>query len=289
MTTPICDFVRRYEALRPIRLHMPGHKQGTDITEIPGADVLYAAEGIIRESEENAAALFQSRRTLYSAEGSSLCIRAMLYLAQMHAALQGRRARIAEWIGESGSLLQCRVDPNALEDLFRSPETAPTAVYLTTPDYLGNRTDLQPIAGICHRHGALLLADNAHGAYLRFLPEGEHPLTRGADLCCDSAHKTLPAPGACRDGGARHGPVCEYKSLLSDPCLAGCSEPPAGGGLPCQDSGDRRPGRENENGADSKGLAPCRDRAAEADACTEVIRMAERRPGGSFEGKQHLL
>ena len=30
MTTPICDFVRRYEALRPIRLHMPGHKQGTD-------------------------------------------------------------------------------------------------------------------------------------------------------------------------------------------------------------------------------------------------------------------
>ncbi len=95
MTTPICDFVRRYEALRPIRLHMPGHKQGTDITEIPGADVLYAAEGIIRESEDNAAALFQSRRTLYSAEGSSLCIRAMLYLAQMHAALQGRRARIA--------------------------------------------------------------------------------------------------------------------------------------------------------------------------------------------------
>ncbi len=193
MTTPICDFVRRYEALRPIRLHMPGHKQGTDITEIPGADVLYAAEGIIRESEENAAALFQSRRTLYSAEGSSLCIRAMLYLAQMHAALQGRRARIAagrnahrvfleaaalldpelEWIGESGSLLQCRVDPNALEDLFRS-------------------TDLQPITGICHRHGALLLVDNAHGAYLRFLPEGEHPLTRGADLCCDSAHKTLP-------------------------------------------------------------------------------------------------
>ncbi|MBQ6316986.1 MAG: amino acid decarboxylase, partial [Oscillospiraceae bacterium] len=94
--------------------------------------------------------------------------------------------------GESGPLLQCRVDPNALEDLFRSPQTAPTAVYLTTPDYLGNRTDLQPIAGICHRHGALLLADNAHGAYLRFLPEGEHPLTRGADLCCDSAHKTLP-------------------------------------------------------------------------------------------------
>ena len=212
MTTPICDFVRSYEAGKPIRLHMPGHKQGKDITEIPGADVLYAAEGIIRESEENAAALFQSGRTLYSTEGSSLCIRAMLYLAQMHAALQGRRARIAagsnahrvfleaaalldpelEWIGRSESLLECRIGAEELETLFQSPETAPTAVYITTPDYLGNRTDLRPIAALCRKHGALLLADNAHGAYLRFLAEGGHPLEQGADICCDSAHKTLP-------------------------------------------------------------------------------------------------
>ena len=212
MNTPIADFLRRYEALNPIRLHMPGHKQGRDITEIPGADVLYAAEGIIRQSEENAAALFRSGRTLYSTEGSSLCIRAMLYLAQMHAALQGKRARIAsgrnahrvfletaalldpelEWIGTADSLLQCDIDLKELETLFQKPETAPTAVYITTPDYLGRQTDLRPIAEVCHRHGALLLADNAHGAYLRFLPDDAHPLEQGADLCCDSAHKTLP-------------------------------------------------------------------------------------------------
>jgi len=36
------------------------------------------------------------------------------------------------------------------------------------------------------------LVDNAHGAYLRYLPEDRHPITLGADLCCDSAHKTLP-------------------------------------------------------------------------------------------------
>ena len=35
--------------------------------------------------------------------------------------------------------------------------------------------------------------DNAHGAYLHFLKEGSrHPIQLGADLCCDSAHKTLP-------------------------------------------------------------------------------------------------
>ena len=65
MTTPICDFVSRYAASQPLRLHMPGHKgrsilgpEGFDITEIPGADVLYHPTGIILESERNAAALF---------------------------------------------------------------------------------------------------------------------------------------------------------------------------------------------------------------------------------------
>ena len=38
----------------------------------------------------------------------------------------------------------------------------------------------------------LLLVDGAHGAYLKFLPEDQHPIALGADLCCDSAHKTLP-------------------------------------------------------------------------------------------------
>jgi len=45
---------------------------------------------------------------------------------------------------------------------------------------------------VCHSRGVLLLVDNAHGAYLRFLPADSHPITLGADLCCDSAHKTLP-------------------------------------------------------------------------------------------------
>ena len=48
------------------------------------------------------------------------------------------------------------------------------------------------MAELCHRYGALLLVDNAHGAYLKFLPESGHPMDLGADLCCDSAHKTLP-------------------------------------------------------------------------------------------------
>ena len=49
------------------------------------------------------------------------------------------------------------------------------------------------LAAVCHAHGLPLLVDNAHGAYLHFLKEGSrHPIQLGADLCCDSAHKTLP-------------------------------------------------------------------------------------------------
>lgn len=51
---------------------------------------------------------------------------------------------------------------------------------------------IEELAQVCHRHGTLLLVDNAHGAYLHFLPKPCHPMDLGADLCCDSAHKTLP-------------------------------------------------------------------------------------------------
>ena len=95
MNTPICDFVRDYAASGTARLHMPGHKgapvlgmETLDITEITGADSLYEADGIIAESERNAGELFGAD-TFYSTEGSSQCIRAMLYLAALHARGQG--------------------------------------------------------------------------------------------------------------------------------------------------------------------------------------------------------
>ena len=68
----------------------------------------------------------------------------------------------------------------------------PAALYVTSPDYLGNMADIPALSALCRQYGALLAVDNAHGAYLRFLPEDRHPIHLGADLCCDSAHKTLP-------------------------------------------------------------------------------------------------
>ena len=217
MNTPVADFVQRYAKAGTARLHMPGHKgrcflgcEPWDITEIHGADALYEAEGILAESEQNAAALFGSQRTCYSTEGSSQCIRAMLYLAvaasgshTVVAARNVHRAFVSAaalldleirwlWPEESRSLCGCPISPAQLEETLNSLPEPPAAVYLTSPDYLGGMAEIPALAQVCHQHGTLLLVDNAHGAYLRFLQPSLHPLALGADLCCDSAHKTLP-------------------------------------------------------------------------------------------------
>ncbi len=243
MNTPIWDFARRYAHNTPLRLHMPGHKgelglgaEPLDITEIPGADSLYEASGIIAESEQNASTLFGCP-TFYSTEGSSQCIRAMLSLAYKHATAQGRKPVIAvgrnahkvflsaaalldfeiRWLyGDEKTYLSCTVTPQRLESTLK--DSGVTAVYLTSPDYLGNVTDVAALSAVCRRHNALLLVDNAHGAYLKFLPSSRHPMDLGADLCCDSAHKTLPVltGGAYLHVAEQHKPLIDQaKSSLS--------------------------------------------------------------------------
>ena len=221
MTTPLADFLRTYATSGMARLHMPGHKgrgplgcEAWDLTEISGADSLYEASGVIAESEENAAALFGSAATFYSTEGSSQCVKAMLFLALqnrpagtppvvlatrnvhksfVHAAALLGFDPLWLWPEEgTSSLCACPVTAEGLEKALAALPAPPAAVYVTSPDYLGNMADISALAEVCHAHKTPLLVDNAHGAYLRFLSPSRHPLDLGADLACDSAHKTLP-------------------------------------------------------------------------------------------------
>ncbi len=220
MDTPIFDFVQNYIKSNAARLHMPGHKgvsflgcEASDITEIKGADELYAPDGIIKKSEKNATQLFGTSKTIYSAGGSSQSINAMLYLAYLKAdkaqkpfVLAGRNAHKSfiyalakldcdvEWIypPSTDSICSCIVTAKQIENKLNSLQNKPFAVHITSPDYLGGICDISSISKVCKEYNIPLLVDNAHGSYLKFCEIDLHPISLGADMCCDSAHKTLP-------------------------------------------------------------------------------------------------
>lgn len=264
--TPIWDFVKQYKESDVSRFHMPGHKgirrigvEDYDITEIKGADSLYEADGIIAESERIASELFGSGATFYSTEGSSQCIRTMLYLAMMHAkksdsnesskksrpfVVAARNVHKAfiyaaalldfdvEWLwpeGKMHSLCSCPVTPKQVNNVLKRLKEEgrnPFAVYVTSPDYLGHTADIKELAQICHAYDTLFLVDNAHGAYLHFLEPSLHPLDLGADMCCDSAHKTLPV----LTGGAylhisKSMHMEQYMKVKQAMCLFGSTSP----------------------------------------------------------------
>ena len=226
MNTPIVDFVNDYIKSDVTRFHMPGHKgvsffglEKYDITEIKGADDLSCPDGIIRQSEENASQLFGTKATLFSTGGSSQSINAMLHLAFINRnvsqntpyILAGRNAHKAfifaaakigfdiRWLypESCNSLCSCVITADVLEKEIKKTEHLPFAVYITTPDYLGKLTDIYELSMVCKEYNIPLLVDNAHGAYSAFVKDPFHPIIQGADMCCDSAHKTLPALTGC--------------------------------------------------------------------------------------------
>ena len=205
------------------RFYMPGHKgrmpepfSGAapyDVTEIAGADSLYECTGAIRALEEEFADAYDVGDTLLSAGGSTLCIQTMLYMARSRgsAVICGRtihRSAVAAMglLGLMPCWLPGRIAsrkegipgialPPTAEEVEEAIRRHPDAgsVYITSPDYFGQMADIAAIAEVCHRLGKPLLVDNAHGAHLGLFRAALHPMSLGADLCCDSLHKTLPA------------------------------------------------------------------------------------------------
>ena len=223
--TPLRQALEQYIAQDWSRLHMPGHKGapiepfGTlmqyDLTEVEGTDSLFEDEGPLRELEQIFTDLYQTKGTVMSAGGSTLCIQAMMRLVakkdgiivagrNIHAAAVNAMALLGlepAWVYPHRSAeerLIGKIEPKQvereLEELERQGKLdSVCAVYVTSPDYFGVMSDIAGIARVAHRRGIPLLVDNAHGAHLHFLEEPLHPMQLGADLCCDSLHKTLPA------------------------------------------------------------------------------------------------
>ena len=219
--SPLYSFIKSYKDKNVKRLHMPGHKGNGDIypdefksvipfdiTEIKGADALFEADGVIGESEKITAEIFGVKNTCFSAGGSTLSILAMVAIASdfTKRILAVRNSHIAfvnacaltgveplwifpEYDKKTGLCL-----PVTAEEIDKNLSDNPDikVVYITTPDYYGVIADVKKIAETVHKHGAILMVDNAHGTHLKFCKDDIHPITLGANICCDSPHKTLP-------------------------------------------------------------------------------------------------
>ena len=198
--------------------HMPGHKRTSlelgepsliDITEIEGFDNLHHAQGILKESQERAAALWQVKRSFYLVNGSSCGILAaicsqttrgdkILMARNCHKSVYNSvllRELKAEYlypeITEFG--IQGMISTKAVaEMLTHNPDAK--AVIITSPTYDGVVSNIKKIAALVHARGIPLIVDEAHGAHFGFsekLPVSASAL--GADIVIQSLHKTLPS------------------------------------------------------------------------------------------------
>ena len=219
----LLELLQDYSRNNALAMHMPGHKRNTslapylealgaalDITEISGFSNLHDPDGALAERMKDAAALWGSKRAWWLIGGSTAGL-----LAAIDAATQtGDKVLIARNCHKSvyNACMLCRLETAYIQpSLFPghsfadciTPEQVEAAllenadtrlVVLTSPTYEGLRSNLPAISEIVHRHGAVLLVDEAHGAHLglsKFFPASA--VTLGADIVVQSLHKTLPS------------------------------------------------------------------------------------------------
>lgn len=222
---PLVQALTQFKEKQPISFHVPGHKNGLlsglpeamrstlqfDLTELEGLDDLHEPAGVIREAEQRLSALYQSDRSFFLVNGSTVGNLAMIYAACrpgdtvivqrnahksiFHAIeLTGARPVFVSPMWDTQTNTPGAVRFEQVEDAIEAyPEAK--AVVLTYPTYYGVAgSKLADIIQFSHAMGIPVLVDEAHGAHFvagkTFPPSA---LELGADVVVHSAHKTLPA------------------------------------------------------------------------------------------------
>lgn len=200
---------------------MPGHKRNTkrfgqglpyglDITEIEGFDDLHHADGILKEAQTQAAALYGAKETKFLVNGST----AGILSAILGCTQKGDQILVSRNCHKS---VYHAIFLNELEPVYLHPDFSREfqlnteisvsavkaaltkhsrikAVVIVSPTYDGVVSDVQAIAEAVHEKGIPLIVDEAHGAHFGFHPYfPENALKKGADVVIHSLHKTLPS------------------------------------------------------------------------------------------------
>ncbi len=222
----ILNALQNHRALKPLSAHMPGHKNGSllppdilnawgaeifsyDVTELDGLDDLHRPEGIIAQSQQQAAAIFHAKEVHYLINGSTCGLHAaLLSVARGEEIFIPRHAHRSIYYGlmlagAKPIYLPITPDPDwgiplgvNPSDLKKAIEEHPSChnLLIVNPTYQGITWKNAELIKLAKANGLSVIVDEAHGAHLTFhdaLPASL--LDLGADLVVQSWHKTLPA------------------------------------------------------------------------------------------------
>ena len=220
---PICEALENLKRNRVIPFDVPGHKRGmgnnplkdflgekclsNDPNSMKPLDNLCQPTGVIKEAEELAADAFGTAFAFFMVGGTTSSVQAMI----MTACKKGDKIILPRNVHRSvqGALVLCGAVPiyvpvevndelgitlgstteNMLKIIDKHPDAK--AVLINNPSYYGICSDVEAIANHAHKHGMLLLADEAHGTHFYFGENLPRPAMHfGADMASVSLHKS---------------------------------------------------------------------------------------------------
>ncbi len=202
METPIYTRLLEYHRQNRISFAMPGHKNmrgldcdfmKCDVTELPKTVDLIGGDEATDLANILLSEFYGSKKSFILTGGSTVCVKIMLasVLNPNDTLLTMPDCHMS--VINTCAIMGINIKMvKSTEDFEITPDIK--AILLTSPDYYGVTKDIKSIAQKCKRAGVPLIVDEAHGAHFtgRYgLPQSAVSL--GADVVCQSAHKTLNA------------------------------------------------------------------------------------------------
>lgn len=220
---PLYEAMKEYRHNRVVKFDVPGHKGGrgnqtlndflgdsclkSDVNSMKPLDNLCHPVSVIKEAQELAADAFGAASSLFIVNGATGAVQAMI----MSVCKSGDKIILPRNVHRSAinALVVCGAVPVYVNPgvngelgipLGMTPEEvelaivqnpSAKAVLVNNPTYYGICSNLKKIVEIAHKHGLLVLCDEAHGTHFYFgegLPVSG--MAAGADMAAVSVHKT---------------------------------------------------------------------------------------------------
>ncbi len=222
-SAPVLEALEKMKRQRLVPFDVPGHKRGrgnpelrdflgekcldVDVNSMKMLDNLCHPVSVIREAERLAAEAFGAAHAFFMVGGTTSAVQAMV----LTACKRGDKIILPRNVHRSviNAMILCGALPVYVnpemdktlgislgmkpEEVARAIRENPDAraVFVNNPTYYGICSDIRAIADMAHRHGMLLLADEAHGTHFYFhdgLPTAA--MAAGADMAACSMHKS---------------------------------------------------------------------------------------------------